>query len=126
MVRHLGQKYTLIGKKGKRVLQKRKIIDKTAMPYVSGFAKGIGKVLTSVKQVNFSISELGNTRLPGYTDSTQALGQNFKSMEPGFDFILGRQPDTMNRAASVRRQRLRRLDGGRCLARRCARRRFWF
>lgn len=54
----------------------------------------LGKLVTSVKQVNFSISETGNTRLPGYADSTQFFGQNFKSSEPGFDFILGMQPDT--------------------------------
>ena len=64
------------------------------MPYVGTGAKVFGKILTSVKQVNFSISETGNTRLPGYTDSTQFLGQNFKSMAPGFDFIMGKQPDT--------------------------------
>lgn len=81
-------------KSGKRVLQKRKIVDKTAMPYVSTPVKIIGKLLTSIKQVNFSISETGNTRLPGYTDSTQFFGQNFRSSEPGFDFIMGMQPDT--------------------------------
>ena len=34
------------------------------------------------------------TSLPGYLDSTRFLGQNWKSMQPGFDFILGYQPDT--------------------------------
>ena len=88
-------------KSGKRILQKRRIVDKSAMPYVGGFAKAFGKILTSIKQVNFSISETGNTRLPGYTDSTQFLGQNFNSMSPGFDFIMGKQPDTnwLNRKA---------------------------
>ena len=81
-------------KKGKRILQKRKIVDKSAMPYVSGPVKIFGKLLTSIKQVNFSIAETGSTRLPGYSDSTQFFGQNFRSMEPGFDFVLGRQPDT--------------------------------
>ncbi len=28
-------------------------------------------LITSVKQVNVSVSETGNTRLPGYMDSTQ-------------------------------------------------------
>lgn len=88
-------------KTGKRILQKRRIVDQTAVPYIGTFGKVFGKLLTSVKQVNFSIAEVGNTRLPGYTDSTQFLGQNFKSMAPGFDFILGKQPDTgwLNRKA---------------------------
>ena len=81
-------------KSGKRILQKRRVVDKTAMPYVGGFAKAFGKIITSVKQVNFSVAEIGNTRLPGYTDSTQFLGQNFKSSAPGFDFIFGKQVDT--------------------------------
>ncbi len=81
-------------KSGKRILQTRKVVDKSAMPYVSTPLKIVGKLLTSVKQVNLSIAELANTRLPGYMDSTQYLGQNFRSMQPGFDFILGRQPDT--------------------------------
>ena len=90
-------------KSGKKKLQKRRVIDQTAMPYVGGLAKVFGKLITSVKQVNFSISETGNTRLPGYTDSTQFLGQNFNSSAPGFDFIMGKQPDTnwLNRKAAV-------------------------
>ena len=32
--------------------------------------------------------------MPGYLDSTRFLGQNWKSMQPGFNFILGYQPDT--------------------------------
>ncbi len=81
-------------KTGKRILQKRKVVDKTAMPYVSTPVKIFGKLLTSIKQVNFSIAETGNTRLPGYADSTQFFGLNFRSMQPGLDFVLGRQVDT--------------------------------
>ncbi len=88
------KKDSVTTKSGKRILQKRRIVDKTAMPYVSGVVKVFGKLLTSVKQVNLSIAETGNTRLPGYADSTQFFGQNFRSSEPGFDFILGMQPDT--------------------------------
>ena len=71
-------------------------------PEMSGVVRFFGKLLTSVKAVNATISQNSNTRLPGYTDSTQILGQNFKSMAPGFDFIMGMQPDTnwLNRAAA--------------------------
>jgi cell surface protein SprA len=88
-------------KSGKKVLKTRRILDKSAMPYVGIGGKIFGKLLTSIKQINGSISENANTRLPGYTDSTQYVGQNWKSMAPGIDFVMGRQPDTnwLNRAA---------------------------
>ena len=89
-------------KSGKKVLRTRRIVDRSAQPYVSTPLKVLGKLLTSIKQVNVSLSENANTRLPGYTDSTQYVGQNFKSMAPGIDFVLGRQPDTtwLNKAAT--------------------------
>ncbi|MEX1202145.1 MAG: cell surface protein SprA [Ferruginibacter sp.] len=89
-------------KSGKRVLQTRKVVDKTAVPYLGTVARGFGKLLTSVKNVNVSFTEDANTRLPGYTDSTKFVGQDFKSMAPGFDFIMGYQPDTswMNKKAA--------------------------
>ncbi|MCY7293108.1 MAG: cell surface protein SprA, partial [Ferruginibacter sp.] len=93
---------SVTNKAGKRVLRTRKILDKTAMPYVGVPFKVLGKLLTSIKQVNVSAGEVASTRLPGYTDSTQYLGQNFKSMAPGFDFILGKQVDSnwLNRKAA--------------------------
>ncbi|MDE3184779.1 MAG: cell surface protein SprA [Bacteroidota bacterium] len=66
----------------------------TQLPQVTGVLRVLGKLLTSVKSVNASVSQISNTRLPGYTDSTKILGQDFKSMAPGFDFILGKQPDS--------------------------------
>jgi cell surface protein SprA len=88
-------------KSGKKVLKTRRILDKTAMPYVGGIERFFGKLLTSVKQVSATVSENANTRLPGYTDSTKFVGQNWNSMAPGIDFVLGRQPDTnwLNNAA---------------------------
>lgn len=95
-------KDTVTLKSGKKVVKTRRIVDKNAMPYVAGFGKAFGKLLTSVKQVSGTISEGANTRLPGYTDSTKYVGQNWNSMAPGLDFLLGRQPDTtwLNNAAS--------------------------
>ena len=94
-------KDTVTNKAGKKVVKIRKILDKSAMPYVGTPGKILGKLLTSIKQVNATLSENANTRLPGYADSTKYLGQNWKSMAPGVDFILGKQPDTnwLNRAA---------------------------
>jgi cell surface protein SprA len=90
-------------KKGKKQVV-RKAADKkdpNALPEIGGVGRFFGKLITSVKTVNFTLSENSNTRLPGYTDSTRILGENFKSMAPGFDFILGRQPDSnwLNKAA---------------------------
>jgi len=71
------------------------------LPQVKGVLRVLGKLITSVKSVNATIAETSNTRLPGYTDSTRFLGQDFHSMAPGFGFIMGKQPDTtwLNNAA---------------------------
>jgi len=94
-------KDTIVKKSGRKVVKRHRKVDETAVPYVSSGLKVFGKLLTSLKQASFSISENAHTRLPGYTDSTKYVGQNWKSMAPGVDFILGRQPDTawMNAAA---------------------------
>jgi cell surface protein SprA len=59
-----------------------------------GVAKAGGRLLTLVKRGSINYGESYRTRLPGYMDSTQALGQNWNSMAPGFDFVFGMQPDT--------------------------------
>lgn len=51
-------------------------------------------LVTAVKRVGVQYNEDLGTTLPGYMDSTQLLGSNLKSGNPGFDFIFGRQPDT--------------------------------
>ncbi len=75
--------------------------DANGLPEISGIARVFGKLLTSIKSINATVSQNSNTRLPGYTDSTKFLGEDFRSMAPGFDFILGKQPDSnwLNRAA---------------------------
>jgi cell surface protein SprA len=72
-----------------------------ALPEVNGIARVFGKLLTSIKSINATIAQNSHTRLPGYTDSTRILGEDFRSMAPGMDFILGKQPDTnwLNKAA---------------------------
>ncbi|MFM2327669.1 MAG: cell surface protein SprA, partial [Bacteroidota bacterium] len=95
-------KDTVTTKYGKKIVKTRKIVDKAAVPYLGTAERIFGKLLTSIKQANASISENANTRLPGYIDSTMFIGQNWKSMAPGIDFVLGRQPDTgwLNNAAN--------------------------
>ena len=94
-------KDTIVKKNGQKVIKKHRKVDQGAVPYVSNGLRFVGKLATSLKQASFSISENAHTRLPGYTDSTKYVGQNWKSMAPGIGFILGQQPDTawMNAAA---------------------------
>jgi len=81
-------------KSGKKVERTRRVVDKTAMPYVNTGLKIFGKLLTSIKQVNATTGITASTRLPGFMDSSQFIGQNFRSNAPGLDFIFGMQPDT--------------------------------
>lgn len=62
---------------------------------VTGPLRVAGKLLTMVKRASINVGETGNSRLPGYMDSTKVLGNNFRSNAPGFGYILGFQPDTL-------------------------------
>lgn len=61
---------------------------------MSEVANAGGKLLTMVKHVSFNYSENYQSRVPGWMDSTRMLGQNWKTMQPGLDYVFGRQPDT--------------------------------
>ena len=60
----------------------------------SGVAKTAVGIVTMVKRASVNYSANFNSRVPGYTDSTKILGQNWKSMQPGLDYVFGRQPDS--------------------------------
>ncbi|MEI8074855.1 MAG: cell surface protein SprA [Bacteroidota bacterium] len=61
---------------------------------LNGFERGLGKLITMVKTVQVNYSANFRSRVPGYMDSSRALGQNWNSMQPGLDYVFGRQPDT--------------------------------
>ncbi len=61
---------------------------------LSGAAKALGRVLTSLKRISINYSENATASIYGYTDSTRILGMNFHSMAPGLAYVFGRQPDT--------------------------------
>lgn len=61
---------------------------------LSGIMRVTGKVLTMVKRASVNYSENYYSRIPGYMDSTKFLGQNWKTMAPGLDYVFGKQPDT--------------------------------
>jgi cell surface protein SprA len=73
---------------------KAKVRDKNAPLQLGSGVKFLGRILTSLKRVSVTFSEIGTSNIYGYTDSTKVLGMNFKTMAPGWDFVLGRQPDT--------------------------------
>ncbi len=93
---------TIRNKKGKIIRIKKHKVKKdkkqkekrTDLPEVGGVPKFFLRLVTAVKRVGVQYTEDFGSTLPGYMDSTQVLGHNFKSKEPGFDFIFGYQPDT--------------------------------
>ena len=52
--------------------------DPNDLPQVGNVAKAFFKLLTSVKRVGIQYNEDFGTTLPGYMDSTQFVGHNFK------------------------------------------------
>jgi cell surface protein SprA len=61
---------------------------------MSGVARAAGRLLTMVKTATFNYTENYHSRVPGFMDSSRFLGQNWKSNQPGFDYIFGKQPDS--------------------------------
>lgn len=61
---------------------------------MGGGIKTALSIATSLKRVGVQYSQDFGTLLPGYMDSTVALGNNWKSGQPGMGFIFGYQPDT--------------------------------
>lgn len=59
-----------------------------------GIARAGGQLLTMVKRASINYGENYRSRIPGYTDSTKLLGQNWSSMAPGLDYVFGKQPDS--------------------------------
>jgi cell surface protein SprA len=76
--------------------------DKGIQYELSPGVKTIGRFFTALKNININYTESFNSRLPGYTDSTQYIGQNWRTRAPGLDYVFGRQPDIawLNQAAS--------------------------
>ena len=73
---------------------KSKVRDKNAPLELGKGIKFVGRLLTSLKRASITYSEISTSTIYGYTDSTRILGMNFKTMAPGWDYVLGRQPDT--------------------------------
>ena len=61
---------------------------------LSGGVKFMGRIITAAKRVSINYSENASSTIYGYTDSTQAMGMNFRSNAPGMGYLFGQQPDT--------------------------------
>lgn len=72
----------------------KKVKDPNELPQIAGIPQFFLKLVTSVKRIGIQYNEDLGTLLPGYLDSTQILGMNFRSGNPGWKYVLGYQPDT--------------------------------
>lgn len=95
----------LIGKKKREALHKwrqqkrdyrlaKKLQQYNQTPKMNAAVKVGAQLLTMIKHVGVTYSEDYNSRVPGFMDSTQLIGQDWKSMQPGLDYVFGKQPDT--------------------------------
>ncbi len=76
------------------IAKKKRIRDPNRLPEIGSVPKFFLKLATALKRVGIQYTEDFGTTLPGYLDSTQFVGHNFRSGEPGFGYIFGYQPDT--------------------------------
>ncbi len=81
-------------KKIKQKKVKKKKDPNRPLPEIGDVPKFFLQMATSLKRVGIQYTEDFGTTLPGYMDSTNILGNNFKSGQPGFGYIFGYQPDT--------------------------------
>ena len=63
-------------------------------PAPSEATRFIGRLVLALKRIGVQWNEDLGTILPGYLDSTQFFGHNFRSGEPDWGFIFGIQPDS--------------------------------
>jgi len=78
-------------KRDARTAEKLKKANEPAHP--TGIAAGLGHILTMVRNVSVQYQETYHSRVPGYLDSTKFIGQDFSTMQPGLDYVFGKQPD---------------------------------
>jgi cell surface protein SprA len=69
---------------------------------MGGAERAAGKLLTMIKTIGVQYAENYHSRVPGYMDSTKYIGQDWKTMAPGLDYVFGAQPDSnwLNRKAA--------------------------
>lgn len=63
-------------------------------PKLTGFPKAFAKILTSLKRITVNYSDNSSSAIYGFLDSTQILGMDLRTSEPGWKYTLGGRPDT--------------------------------
>jgi cell surface protein SprA len=61
---------------------------------LTGFPKAIAKIFTSLKRITLNYSDNSSSAIYGFLDSTQVLGMNLRTSQPGWKYTLGARPDT--------------------------------
>ena len=101
---NLAKTDTIRNKKGKivKIIKHKEKKDPNQLSEIGGVPKFFLRLATSLKRAGIQYTEDFGSMLPGYMDSTNLLGSNLKSGQPGFNYIFGYQPDTnwINRFAS--------------------------
>lgn len=72
---------------------KKQPVKEEKLPEISPLVKSLLRPILAIRRININYAENNYTSLPGWMDSTQALGMNWRSMEPGMAFVFGYQPD---------------------------------
>jgi cell surface protein SprA len=75
------------------LLARKKVKEAERKEEVSGMEKTAVQFLTMFKSGTFSYSTTYNSHIPGYMDSTRAFGMDWKTRQPGLDYVLGKQPN---------------------------------
>ncbi|MEO7311978.1 MAG: cell surface protein SprA [Chitinophagaceae bacterium] len=78
----------------KQAREQRRLERQNRQVELSAPVRILGRIVTMVKRASVNYGEVYHSRLPGYLDSTQYFGNNWKSRSPGLGYILGKQPDT--------------------------------
>jgi cell surface protein SprA len=62
------------------------------LPELNALEKGLGRILTAIKHMSVNYSENSASTIYGYLDSTQLLGMDLRTGQPGLGYIFGKQP----------------------------------
>ncbi|HXD77671.1 MAG TPA: cell surface protein SprA [Puia sp.] len=65
-----------------------------AGPQLTGFPRAVARILTSLKRISINYSDNSASAIYGFLDSTQALGMDLRTQQPGWKYTLGMRPDT--------------------------------
>ena len=71
---------------------KQRLKDPKQLPEVNTALKVFGRLVTSFKRMSINYSENSASTIYGYMDSTQLMGVDLKTSEPGLGYIFGKQP----------------------------------